>query len=56
MKIRTKREFSGVPASTTGEATRDRNLWKITWDLPGRIKPLVDWFSQDEFEMYMEAV
>ncbi len=64
MKIRTKREFSGVPAGTTGTAIKDNvsshgeaiNLWKITWDLPGRFKPLMDWFDQKEFDMYLEKI
>jgi hypothetical protein len=62
MKIRTKREFSGIPMGTTGEAVRDGTLWKITWDLTHhadgskRYKPLVDWFSQEDFELYLEAV
>jgi len=55
MKIKTKMKFSGIPAGTTGEAERDRDLWKITWDL-GIIKPLVDWFSQEDFELYLEAI
>jgi len=54
MKIKTIVEFSGVPKDTTGEAERDGDQWKITWDLD-RTKPLVDWFNESEFKQYLEV-
>jgi len=58
--IRTTVAFSGVPAGTTGTVVRadkdHREGWTvaIAWDLPGRGKPLVDWFSKDEFDRWIE--
>jgi len=54
MKIKTLVKFSGVPKDTTGEAERDGDQWKITWDLD-RTKPLVDWFDESEFKQYLEV-
>lgn len=62
MKIKTIREFSGVPAGTTGTAERDGKLWKVTWNLTHeasglpRTKPLVDWFDNEEFENYLVEI
>lgn len=62
MKIKTLREFSGVPQYTEGEAERDGDAWKITWALTThadgtpRYKPLVDWFTQDEFDSFLERI
>lgn len=57
MKVMTKIAFSGVPKGTTGTAERDKRLWKITWDLERRsTKPLVDWFSDSEFNQYLEIL
>ena len=55
MRIKTFKEFSGVPKGTTGMAERDDDLWKITWDLP-RTKPLQDWFDDGEFQAYLEVI
>lgn len=61
-KIRSLREFSGVPAGTTGTVLRsyeynDGNVGlDIQWDLPGRYKPLVDGFSRDDYERFLEEV
>lgn len=54
-KIRTLKAFSGIPKYTTGTAERDKDLMKITWDLP-RNKPLVDWFSIEEYRQYIEVI
>ena len=61
-KIRTDYEFSGVPKGTTGtviDVARDYrgNIteYAIQWDLP-RLKPLVDWFTPDEFIDYLQVV
>jgi len=62
IKIKTKRSFSGIEVGTTGtaeielKATSGRNLYKITWDLPDRSRPLVDWFDQSEFKEYLEVI
>ena len=55
MKIRTLTKFSGVPFGTTGTAIKDGKQFKITWDLI-RSKPLVDWFTDDEFIQYLVVV
>lgn len=57
MKIKTNKEFSGVPKGTTGTAEfeQDSGDWKITWDLP-RSKPLSDWFTEEEFQKYLEKI
>jgi len=62
MKIRTLREFSGVPKGTEGEAEKDGKTWKVTWNLTRdflgtpRHKPLVDWFTQDELDSFLEKL
>ena len=57
MKIKTNHSFAGVPAGTTGTAEKeDDGTYKITWDLPGRTKPLVDWFDQDEFKNHLVVI
>jgi hypothetical protein len=54
-RVSTLREFSGVPAGTTGTVTRaDGPTVAITWDLPHRQKPLTDWFTRTEFEAYTQ--
>ena len=62
MKIMTKYEFSGVPIGTTGvviDEERDKNGkikdYVIQWDLV-RPKPLVDWFTPDEFVDYLQVI
>ena len=61
-KIRTDYEFSGVPKGTTGtviDVARDDmgNIkeYAIQWDLE-RTKPLVDWFTADEFVDYLQVI
>jgi hypothetical protein len=60
MKIKTKVAFSGVPAGTTGTAELDKDgpnpTYKITWDLPNKLQPLIDWFEQDEFNLFLEVL
>ena len=61
-KIRTDYEFSGVPRGTIGTVV-DTDMddmgniirYAIQWDLP-RLKPLVDWFTPDEFIDYLQVV
>lgn len=61
-KIRTLIEFSGVPKGTTGIVLEPNDRLvslPIQWDLPERpygaySKPLVDWFSKDEYEKFLE--
>lgn len=61
-KIRTRREFSGVPVGTTGTVIRPFQFGDgtfgldIQWDLPGRGRPLVDGFSKEEYEGFLEEV
>jgi hypothetical protein len=61
MEIKTKTEFAGVPKGTTGTAIMDGNLWRVSWALPlryygGKLKPLMDWFNQGEFDQYLEII
>jgi len=53
MKVKTLRAFSGVPQGTIGDAVKDDDLYKVTWELPDRHKPLVDWFNEDEFKEFL---
>lgn len=55
MKVKTLKEFSGVPFGTTGTAIKDGKHFKITWDLE-RTRPLIDWFTDDEFIKYLVVV
>lgn len=76
-RIKTLREFSGVPEGTTGrvvgvdDTPRLGHSLIIEWDLPNERqvtrftaggeeavlitggKPLVDWFSRDEYENFL---
>ena len=61
--IRSLVEFSGVPKGTTGKVIRaDKTAYEdsynvgIEWDLPYRHKPLVDWFSRDEYYRFLEEI
>jgi hypothetical protein len=60
-RVRTRVEFSGVPKGTTGAVVRvDKGSYPegytvaIQWDLPNRAKPLVDWFTRDEYFKFLE--
>ena len=65
-RIRTKIAFSGVPKGTEGTAEFEKDTepqfgqWRITWELEGvrvsQKRPLVDWFDQEEFDMYLEKI
>jgi hypothetical protein len=62
-RVRTKVEFSGVPKDTAGAVVRvdtgsypERYTVGIQWDLPGRAQPLVDWFTRDEYQRFLEQV
>jgi len=62
MKVKTLTEFSGVPKGTTATCVKvekpswtKKKSYKVTWDLP-RSKPLVDWFNEEEFKMYLVVV
>lgn len=53
-KVKTKVPFSGVPVGTTAELELDGDLFKVTWELPNRSKPLVDWFDAEERKRFLE--
>ena len=56
-RVRTTIAFSGVPKGTTGVVLEpDDNTLPIQWDLPGRTRPLVDWFSKWEYQKYLEEI
>jgi hypothetical protein len=55
LRVRSNREFSGVPAGTIGSITRTNNSWPdsdsvaVKWKrYPG--DTLIDWFSFDDLE------
>ena len=62
--IITLTEFSGVLAGTKGKVIRQNNMGRkleecsvaIEWQLPGREKPLVDWFTKGEYGRYLKEV
>lgn len=65
MKVKSLVEFSGVPKGTSGECVedtddtwidKDKKMWKVTWDLSNRTKPLRDWFDEQEFKKYLEVL
>ena len=62
MRMKTNREFSGVPKGTEGDVEKDGKLWKVIWDMKThsggrpRFKPLVDWFSEDEKKEFLELI
>jgi hypothetical protein len=37
-------------------APGDRYDVGIQWELPNELKPLVDWFSQDEYYRFLEEI
>jgi hypothetical protein len=39
-----------------GKAGSEGYTVAIQWDLPGRDKPLVDWFSKADFERYLQTL
>ena len=61
-RIHTLRAFSGVPTGTTGQviqADRSGNGYTlaIQWDLPrGARTRLVDWFTRDEYERFLQEL
>ena len=58
-RVRTRVAFSGVPQGTTGVVLVPDDhpvSLPIRWDLPGRARPLVDWFSRQEYERFLEEV
>lgn len=60
-KIRTLREFSGVPQYTTGKVTGTYEVTEgcgldITWDIAHTFKPLTDGFSKDEYDQFLQEL
>ena len=62
-KIRSRWAFSGVPLGTMGKVTGKYESGEtnqfgldITWDLPYTYKPLVDGFSKDEYDEFLEEI
>jgi len=60
-RIATLVDFSGVPQGTTGRVLRADQAGggyhlAIAWDLPGRSKPLVDWFNRREYYFYLKEL
>lgn len=57
MKVKTLHPFSGVPTGTIGTAEKEEDgTYKITWDLPGRTKPIEDWFDPEEFKRHLVEI
>jgi hypothetical protein len=56
MRVRTKVDFSGVHSGTTGIAEKETDgTWKITWT-QNKSKEIEDWFTQSEFDKYLEII
>jgi hypothetical protein len=64
-RIRSLIPFAGVPPGTEGQVKGadpsggDPQLgWTVAiqWDLPRHSKPLVDWFSKDEYLRFLEMI
>lgn len=60
-RIKTLVAFSGIAAGTFGQViqadpTEGGYTLAIQWELPGRAKPLVDWFSREEYERFLREV
>jgi hypothetical protein len=63
-RIRTRVPFSGVPEGTEGAVMRADEVHPgrgcydvaIQWNLPGRVKPLVDGFSKEEYQRFLEEI
>jgi hypothetical protein len=61
LKVVSLVDFSGVPKGTIGTAEVDGKRFKITWDLPNRavpvvVKPLVDWFSKEDYDRFLKEI
>jgi hypothetical protein len=69
--VQTTVAFSGVPRNTKGIVVRADIVCRrkmphgeiielfdlaIQWNLPDRYTPLLDWFSQDEYERFLVEV
>ena len=54
--VRTKVDFSGVPKGTTGTVIdieyNNKTEYMISWNH----KKIVDWFTQDEVDDYLQLV
>lgn len=60
-RVRTKVNFSGVPAGTAARVTvadPGRVGWTVglTWEMEAHGRPLTDWFSKAEFEKFIEEL
>ena len=55
-RVKSKVAFSGVPRGTEARVEREINLYRVTWELDGRDRPLVDWFDQKELELYLQEI
>lgn len=61
-RVRTLVEFSGVPRGTIGQVIQadpghGGYTLAIQWELPERrAKPLVDWFTKNEYARFLEEV
>jgi hypothetical protein len=56
VKVESLVEFSGVPKGTIGIVEIDGKRFKIIWELPNRVKPLVDWFSKDDYDRFLKEI
>jgi len=59
--IENLRAFSGVPAGTEGIVRRASSTSQgftvaIEWQLARQGKPLLDWFSRDEYRRYLKEI
>ena len=59
--LENRRAFSGVPSGTEGIVRRASSTSQgftvaIEWQLGGQGKPLLDWFSRDEYRRYLKEI
>lgn len=62
-RIRTEIDFSSVPKGSKGIVTQadissssKTATVAIVWDLPRPDKPLMDWFTKDEYDSYLSEI
>ena len=59
-RVQLREAFARIPAGTSGRVIQADEIHPdffdllIEWEQPGRGTPAPDWFTQDEYERYLE--
>lgn len=59
-RVQLREAFAGIPTGTSGRVIQADEIHPdffdllIEWEQPGRGTPAPDWFTQDEYERYLE--